>query len=86
MTSMPLTSPGSGSERTAGRVPGQAAPPGAISARPKRRRTLGRCAHCGTPVEMGEEYVRLHRRAWHLECALGAQGTGDPVSWPAAGA
>lgn len=37
------------------------------------RRTLGLCAHCGQPVEFGEEYVRLHRRAWHLNCALAAE-------------
>lgn len=35
-----------------------------------RRRTLGTCAHCDRPVHPDEEYVRLHRRAWHLECAL----------------
>ena len=39
----------------------------------RRRRTLGRCAHCGTPVDVRDEYVRLYRRAWHLDCALAAE-------------
>lgn len=39
-----------------------------------RRRTLGPCAHCGEPVAHDEAYVRLYRRAWHLDCALEAEG------------
>jgi hypothetical protein len=38
-----------------------------------RRRTLGLCAHCRQPVDVGDDYVRLYRRAWHLECALAAR-------------
>ena len=40
------------------------------AARRPRKRTLGLCAHCRQPVDFGDEYVRLYRRAWHLECAL----------------
>lgn len=51
----------------------QTAPP---AARPAgRRRSLGLCAHCGEPVAHDEAYVRLHRRAWHLECALESHGS-----------
>ena len=41
--------------------------------RPRRRRTLGLCAHCHRPVEVGDEHLRLYRRAWHLQCALAAE-------------
>lgn len=47
------------------------------AARKQRRRTLGSCAHCGEPVDMRDEYVRLYRRAWHLDCAL---ASGEPVT------
>lgn len=38
----------------------------------RSRRTLGRCAHCHQPVALSDDYVRLYRRAWHLDCALAA--------------
>lgn len=42
---------------------------------PARARTLGPCAQCGDPVSHADQFVRLYRRAWHLECALEAGGT-----------
>jgi len=48
------------------------------------RRTLGLCAHCHKPVELHEEHVRLYRLAWHLDCALAAEGPGPPDPPPAA--
>jgi hypothetical protein len=45
--------------------------------RPARRRTLGTCAHCHKPVAHDEEYVRLYRRAWHLDCALASEPRTD---------
>jgi hypothetical protein len=48
-----------------------------MAARRPRKRTLGLCAHCREPVEFGDEYVRLYRRAWHLQCAL---DVADPVT------
>ncbi|MBA3328591.1 MAG: hypothetical protein H0T43_09860 [Solirubrobacterales bacterium] len=42
----------------------------AVRARRPRTRTLGVCAHCHEPVAFDDQYVRLHRRAWHLQCAL----------------
>lgn len=39
-----------------------------------RRRTLGVCAHCRKAVDITDDYVRLYRRAWHLDCALIAEG------------
>lgn len=50
-----------------------AATPAAHSER-VRRRTLGMCAHCHRPVDFADEYVRLYRRAWHLDCALVSEG------------
>lgn len=38
--------------------------------KPARRRTVGVCAHCREPVAHDDAYVRLYRRAWHLDCAL----------------
>lgn len=38
-----------------------------------RRRTLGTCAHCKQPVDMAQDYIRLYRRAWHLDCALASE-------------
>ena len=37
---------------------------------PTRRRTLGTCIHCHMPVQLDDAFVRLQRRAWHLDCAL----------------
>jgi hypothetical protein len=47
--------------------------PRPVPASRRRRRTLGLCAHCHEPVDVGDEYVRLYRRAWHLDCALAAR-------------
>lgn len=47
-------------------------------AQPTRRRTLGLCAHCQQPVDVTDEYIRLYRRAWHLECALASEPTQAP--------
>lgn len=35
-----------------------------------RQRYLGLCAGCREPVSHDEQFVRLHRQAWHLQCAL----------------
>jgi N-acetyl-anhydromuramyl-L-alanine amidase AmpD len=45
-----------------------------------RRRTLGVCAHCRKPVDAEEQYVRLYRRAWHLDCALVSESRGTRAS------
>lgn len=52
--------------------PAPSAPPATVP----RRRTLGPCAHCHEPVSQSEPYVRLYRRAWHLECALDSDDPG----------
>ena len=40
--------------------------------RPRRRRTMGLCAHCHRPVELDQEHLRLYRKFWHVDCALTA--------------
>jgi hypothetical protein len=42
------------------------------ASRPRRRRTMGLCAHCHRPVEVEQEHLRLHRLFWHMDCALAA--------------
>jgi hypothetical protein len=37
---------------------------------PPGGRTLGRCAACNEPVTFAQEWIRLYRRAWHVQCAL----------------
>ncbi len=71
---MLTSSPAEGGSRTPPRPLGTPAPP--RRARP-RRLTLGPCAHCHRQVDFTDDFVRLHRRAWHLSCALIA---GEPVA------
>lgn len=77
---------GRSSRRTAGEEPSMAGLHEAAAGimRGKRakssshgRRLLGLCAHCGQPVSHDERYIRLYRRAWHVECALKADGWSD---------
>lgn len=67
------------SEDTGGKISSLSA--AAAARRTGRRRRLGNCPRCGRAVTVDEEFIRLYRNVWHLECALesGPPGRG-PMS------